>query len=45
MYPAVVAIEYLKERQFQGIIYVIGSTAINDSLKMAGFETIHGVNS
>lgn len=44
MNPAVAAIYYLKQRNFKGLIYTIGSPVFRKAIKDAGFETIDGVS-
>lgn len=43
MHPAVSTVEYLRQRNFTGLAYTIGSPVFRSALQAAGFNTIDGV--
>lgn len=44
MNPIKAAIYYLKQQNFKGLIYAIGSPILIESIKDAGFEVVEGVS-
>uniref|UniRef100_A0A182P801 4-nitrophenylphosphatase n=1 Tax=Anopheles epiroticus TaxID=199890 RepID=A0A182P801_9DIPT len=44
IHPAKIVIEYLRERNFEGLCYVIGSSNFKSYLREAGFQILDGPN-
>lgn len=43
MHPAIAMVEYLKQCNFKGLVYTIGSPVFRSIVQAAGFKTIDGV--
>lgn len=43
IHPGTAAVEYLKQTNFKGLIYLIGSPTLKDLIESAGYEVHTGV--
>lgn len=44
IHPAIAIVDYLKQRNFTGLVYTIGSPVFRSIIQAAGFKTIDGVH-
>lgn len=43
MHPGIAAVDYLKQINFDGLIYLIGSENLKQLIEKAGYEVFEGV--
>lgn len=43
MHPGIAAVDYLKQNNFSGLIYMIGSESLKQIIEKEGYEVFDGV--